>query len=957
MTTLHLVSHTHWDREWYLPFQLFRLKLVHLMDNLLAILESNPDYRYFMLDGQTIVLDDYLQMRPEREDQIRLFVQSGRLVIGPWHILPDEFLVSPEATIRNLLEGDRTARKFGPKMEIGYIPDPFGHIGQMPQILRGFGIDTACVQRGLAGEPAEFWWQAPDGSRVFMAYLRDGYGNASALLPTDPEWFTAEVRRIQTSLMPHSVFSRTGGPGHLLLMNGTDHMEPSPATPAAIAFANQYLGGDVLVHSTLPAYMQAAREAIREANVELPVVTGELRASSRHHLLPGVLSTRIWIKQRNHTCETLLEKWAEPFSAWASLVVPSYDSTRLHHPAAILRQAWRLLMECHPHDSICGCSVDQVHEEMRPRFDQVEQIGEEITRQSLESLASAVDTVPPAGEASEALVVFNPTAGPRRDLVHMVAQLADDIDAFEILDEQGASLPYEIVGDSRRELFNLDLDRSGLQAALGMIQEGRVAGMVVRGAKFRRQGKQAFIQITLAETGQPDQATWERGLIEIDALMNDPGIEIFSVRACTAAATEMVFCAPDVPGYGYRTFWVRGVDGPGPLPSIPIPPDEHTIENEFFTVYVSKDEATLTLHDKRLGTIFEGLNRFTDGGDCGDEYNYSPPPTDLLVDSRVKNVRVERSPARQSIELTLSLDAPAGLSEDRRQRSAQLAPINIVTRLTLPAGTPRLDIHTTVENQARDHRLRVHFPAPFGASEASYDGHFEVVQRKTGAHAFDPACAEQPRPEAPQRAFTAIAHAGVGLAIANRGLPEVETLSSPDGASEIALTLLRCTGWLSREDFSTRRGHAGPMIATPGAQMPGTYHFDYAVIPFAGEAIPAYRQAYAFNAPLRAVHTELHRGNLPSKAAFIQSTPEGFMISAVKMAETRGENERNLIIRGYNITANPLDAHLVPLKKFVRCEQVTLSEERLQDLTLAAGGSVELKVRGYEIITLKFQDG
>ena len=176
------------------PFQLFRLKLVHLVDGLLDILEQDRDYKYFMLDGQTIVLDDYLQMRPEKESILREHIRKGRIIIGPWHILPDMFLVSPEAHIRNLLQGDRTARKFGPKMMIGYMPDSFGHIGQMPQILRGFGIEIACLWRGVRDGPAEFWWQAPDGSRVLMAYLRDGYGNGADLPADDLERFRQHGR-------------------------------------------------------------------------------------------------------------------------------------------------------------------------------------------------------------------------------------------------------------------------------------------------------------------------------------------------------------------------------------------------------------------------------------------------------------------------------------------------------------------------------------------------------------------------------------------------------------------------------------------------------------------------------------------------------------------------------------------------------------------------------------------
>jgi alpha-mannosidase/mannosylglycerate hydrolase len=144
----HVVSHTHWDREWYRPFENFRFRLVRLVDRLVEILDADPEYRYFMLDGQTIVIEDYLEVRPAAEEALRRHVQSGRLQIGPWYILPDEFLVSGEATIRNMLIGQRVARRFGAAMQIGYIPDTFGHIPQMPQILRGFGLDTAVFWRG-----------------------------------------------------------------------------------------------------------------------------------------------------------------------------------------------------------------------------------------------------------------------------------------------------------------------------------------------------------------------------------------------------------------------------------------------------------------------------------------------------------------------------------------------------------------------------------------------------------------------------------------------------------------------------------------------------------------------------------------------------------------------------------------------------------------------------------------
>jgi mannosylglycerate hydrolase len=255
MPTLHLVSHTHWDREWYLTFQQFRFKLVNLVDDLLHLMETDLNYKRFMLDGQTIILNDYLQIRPEREAELRLLIQEGRLLIGPWYVLPDEFLVSSEAIVRNLLEGMRISQHFGPRMKVGYIPDPFGHIGQMPQILVGFGIQTACLRRGLDDQPCELWWHAPDGTSILLAYLRDGYDNAAALPVSDLEAFVDGIKKIYRSLSHHCATS------HVLLMQGTDHMFPQPGTSRAIAYANQHLGDDC-PSTWLPFWQRSLRKKI-----------------------------------------------------------------------------------------------------------------------------------------------------------------------------------------------------------------------------------------------------------------------------------------------------------------------------------------------------------------------------------------------------------------------------------------------------------------------------------------------------------------------------------------------------------------------------------------------------------------------------------------------------------------------------------------------------------------------
>ncbi len=983
MTTLHLISHTHWDREWYRTFQQFRLRLVHLIDGLLHLLDSDRNFKYFMLDGQTIVLEDYLEMRPENEDKLRRYIREGRILIGPWYILPDEFLVSPEATLRNLLTGDQVCRRFGPKMRVGYIPDPFGHIGQMPQILQGFGIHTACVQRGLADEGCEFWWEAPDGSRVFMAYLRDGYGNAAGLPTAEPERFIAEVKRLRNSLLPHSFSGK-----HLLLMHGTDHMEPPPDTGRAIAAARGQLDGDELIHSTLPDYLTAVQASLKREH--LPTVRGELRACKRSHLLPGVLSARMWIKQRNRACETLLEKWAEPFSTFAALTATDHGPQSIvHRPSSILRQAWRLLMQCHPHDSICGCSIDQVHDEMKPRFDQVEQIGEEITRQSLDLLAANINTNPQStiNNPQSSILVFNPHSFPRTDTVTVEVESPAE---FDLRDESGAAIPYETEGLGSRELVHAEMTAAELGSLYGNIRGGRVMGLSILGVAVERRGETVHLTARVSEIRPPDLEAWQRSIAEIETLLADPTVRTFRIRALSSDAVRITFTAADVPSLGWKTFYLTprpaAETAPARLPALarlllplaklPLaqklaarprrarPP--YRIENEFLLAEVAQD-GSLTVTDKASGQTYRGLNRFVDGGDAGDEYNYAPPAADRLTAARLKGVSLRRGPVCQTLTLDLELPTPAALAPDRKSRARETVPTRIISTVSLARGIPRLDIHTEVDNRARDHRLRVHFPAPFAVEKAEHDGHFEIVERRVGVPPYDETWAEQPRPEVPQRAFTSISDGRQRLTVANRGLPEVEVISGlrslqtsetlETSGSEIALTLLRCVGWLSRDDFSTRRGHAGPMLKTPGAQMLGRWAFDYSVIvgqdsipPAGRDKIQAYEQAWGFEAPLRAVFSDLHTGALPPSGSFVAVSPRGFLVSAVKESEDGG----GWLVRGWNASGREVQATLRPWHAVKKAERVNLAEETLHTIRPEKDGTVTAMLKGFEILSLRF---
>ncbi|HYM84638.1 MAG TPA: alpha-mannosidase, partial [Candidatus Dormibacteraeota bacterium] len=280
---IHLVPHTHWDREWYQPFQTFRMRLVELVDQLLARMEVDERLR-FTLDGQVATIDDYLEVRPEAEPLLRRLIAEGRLAIGPWQILMDEFLVSGETIVRNLRLGWRRAEALGGAMPVGYLPDMFGHVAQMPQILRRAGIERAVVWRGVPAEIDSnvFRWSAPDGSEVEAEYLVGGYGNGAYLFDV-PDRLAAKLAGYRTA---NAAFY---GDRSLLAMYGTDHAVPSGRLTDLVEEVNRASDEIEVRIETLGEYAASASAVDRRA----PRWTGELRSAARAHMLMGVNSARI----------------------------------------------------------------------------------------------------------------------------------------------------------------------------------------------------------------------------------------------------------------------------------------------------------------------------------------------------------------------------------------------------------------------------------------------------------------------------------------------------------------------------------------------------------------------------------------------------------------------------------------------------------------------------------------
>lgn len=447
--SVYVVPHTHWDRAWYVPFEEFRLRLVRLIDRLADTLQKNPSFNCFVLDGQAVVLDDYLQIRPHAADRLRTLIKNKRLYVGPWYVLPDEFLVSPESLIRNLLYGIKVSNSFGRAMKVGYVPDSFGHIAQLPQILRGFGIDSFLFFRGLEQEKntldLEFYWRSPDGSTVLASRQHPFYGNGTHLGYVtnwgDPEAmvqsFPDAVAKIDKSCAALLELTKAKV---LLLGNGIDQCDHQPELPRILKRLSRRFPQYDFRIASFEDYVNALRRNLN--GTRLKTHDGEL--SYRYgDLLGGVYSSRMYMKIQNQRCEDLLEKWTEPVAATAWL------TGCLSYPQDELEYAWKELLKTHPHDDVCGSSVDQVHKEGVVRMDAVGQVGHMLYRTALRILALNSDHTRQAGVP---FMLFNTLPVRRQEVLRVALDFCPKTEGWksiQLFDESGREIPCEWLGSER----------------------------------------------------------------------------------------------------------------------------------------------------------------------------------------------------------------------------------------------------------------------------------------------------------------------------------------------------------------------------------------------------------------------------------------------------------------------------------------------------------------------------
>jgi alpha-mannosidase len=766
---VHLVSHTHWDREWYLTAGRFRQRLVALIDDLL---EQPLAAGSFLLDGQTVVLDDYLAVRPDREHALRERLQSGALEAGPWYVLADELIPSGEALVRNLLAGRAILSRFGAQSPcVLYSPDAFGHAAALPSLAEGFGLPLAILWRGLGGEcwpPGDtFRWRSPGGDEVLVHHLPQSGYEMAANIPVAPDESRAWWQRTRAELAARAKLDV------LLLLNGADHHARQPDLEQAALALEPAAAPDTVHRSSLRAFALAVVQRARAA--ELPEIAGELRASYGYTwTLQGTFSTRAHQKRHNALVERLLVRDAEP---WAALAWRYGHASRAH----LMRAAWRTLLLCHPHDTLCGCSIDEVARAMSARLEDVEAQGAGVRDDALLDLMGH-DRIAARARRTRwrpVVVLRNACARPRGGIAEL----------------------------------EVAIERERVPVGPGSASKAGPSSAPVAGFTFEDAG-----------IGYQILERYERH-DRVDSPAHYPDNALVD-------SWRVMAWVPPVRGYGLLAIGVRpkttehaGQRPPPMPPSVPVATaGPNWIDNGILRLTVS-ETGQVSLEVTASGRRIASLLGFESVGDRGDLYT-SSPVGEPLFHSRFRGaVLVHKGPLRAQLNAAWEMDLPRSTS--RTARSLERVTIPVEASFMLDAGAPFVRCHISGENLACDHRLRVVLRTGIVDGSVHADAAFGPVVRAPIAISDAAERMERAPATAPLARYVTISSAADGVTLISDGLAEYE--ASPDGA--LAVTLVRAVGALSRNDLPERPGHAGWPVPTPDAQCLGPFACEVALMP------------------------------------------------------------------------------------------------------------------------------
>jgi len=931
--TGYIVACTHWDREWRYPVWKNRVLLVEFMDKLLDLLAADGGYRNFVLDGQCAPVEDYLQIRPEREQEIRRLVEAGRLSIGPWYTLPDLYPIDGECLVRNLLKGIRFCRRFGAHLQVGYNSFGWGQTAQFPQIYKEFDIDFIIAGKHVSPERApqcEFLWEAPDGTRVLTSRLGEYtrvsfYVNAYQFIKYGIEYESDEYRfdwrkgwlvchKADTDDCHEDYFKIDRDDSYFqdkvkqgfekawramdatavgdcrLLMAGSDFSVEQPELTRMIRDANELFQDREFLHASLEQYAAQLKQLMDTG--ELRVVKGELRDGPPYNCSANALATRIYLKQLNKRVQNCLLRRAEPFAALLSMMGYEY-------PKSFLEVAWKYVLLSHPHDSINGVTQDKTADDVVYRLNQALEIGNVVYEQCLNTLVKELDL---SGYETGDLLLLVVNVLPRPVCPVMKVCIDtpqdDSVWDFTVTDCAGHAVAVQHV--SRRQMT--------------------------------------------VPVHDPDARPWP--------FYVDRHIAYLNVGEIPACGFKVLKVEPKT-RFDRRTVWwpeMRTSAGED------ISRTPNTLENDHLKVTVAQN-GSFDIEDKATGQNYNALHYFEDAGDNGNYWIYYPPYSNLVISSLGCSARIRREDngplsATLCVEINMRVPARCLVPENgiggSSERSSETKDLLITSWLTLKAGAQRLEIRTRIVNTAEDHRLRVMFPTEIDAQYALASGHFTVDRRPVSPVKDSQGVFWPEMQTLPMQHFVDLSDGQAGFAFISNGLTEYEAMD--DGRGTLAVTLFRSV----RNIISTEARSAGVFLHQKGGQCLRTMEFEYALYPHSGgwEAGRVYQEADTFNCPPSAVQISPGaRGKLPPEGSFFSVEPDNLVLSACKKAEDRD----SYIIRLFNPTNSAIKGRIKAPVKIKGAYLTSLNEVRRSPLPVENGAMVNVHAAKQKIVTVELE--
>ena len=889
---VYIISHSHWDREWYMAYEQHHMRLIELIDDLLELFEVDPSFNSFHLDGQTIILDDYLQVRPEKRQAIQQAINEGKLRIGPFYILQDDFLISSESNVRNMLIGMEESRKWGTPVMLGYFPDTFGNMGQTPQLMKQAGISAAAFGRGVkpigfdnqvleaenySSQYSEMWWKGPDQTAIFGLLFANWYSNGNEI-PVEKE---AALAFWKQKLADAEQYASTN---HLLMMNGVDHQPVQKDISKAIHLANELFPDYEFIHSNFTDYLEAVQKDVPE---DLGSVEGELTSQETDgwYTLANTASARVYLKQWNTKVQRQLENITEPLATMAYEVSGNYPHDQLDY-------AWKTLMQNHPHDSICGCSVDSVHREMIPRFEKADEVGKYLAQDSLEQLTAAIDTTG-FPKDSFPFVIVN-TAGMDKT---GEAEITIELERKRFAEGIPEQLYQELENLPKRK-YHVET-KSGATIPAILSEETVQFGYDLPKDRFRVPYMARMIKVTLP--------------------------------------------LENMPAFSWETFALVEGEAKAEEKETMIHQSGRIIENGPLHLTIEKN-GTITMEERKNKRKLNNLHIFEDIGDIGNEYIFKQPFCDQpILSSNKENSEVKvlvDTPEIAKISILQEMEIPVSADERlekeqqmvvefryrKAERSKEKRILQIKTIMTIRKDSKKIDFETTLDNQMKDHRLRVLFPTKLHVEHHEADSIFEVVKRPNHVSKSW----ENPTNPQHQQAFVNIHDEEYGVTVGNFGLNEYEV--TEDG--QIAVTLLRSVGELGDWGY----------FPTPEAQCLGEHRFNYSIeLHGPEEKFSTYLHAYAAQIPFSTQQIKHHEGTLISKQQYLTIKSETFAITALK----RSKFSDKVVVRGFNMSS-----HLEKLE-ITKDNGKTVILNLLEEPTKQAVVPI---IQPYEIRTIGFEE-